>query len=521
MILDYNAANGAYVLRVPRAEADTIVLNHGLDFSETASTPEEAVLFTRDPYAACAFDMHATVKARGALGCKLERIAMSWAQDTGAHIKVPGDKTLWPFQKAGVEYALASGNTLIGDQPGLGKTAQAIALANEMQARRVLVVCPANIRLQWAKAIREWSTLAGRFVIYPILKSADGVHPSAAWTTVSYDLCRSPSILAALAVGTYDLIVFDEAHMLKSAHAKRTEAVLEKLAPRAGKLLALTGTPLPNRPRECYTITRALDWSAIDWSSERAFQARYNPQARFGPEVTGRLPELQARLRANFMVRRLRRDVMKQLPPVMHEIVHLAETGEIRKALEAERMLDIDPETLAGANAQILGHISVVRRMMGVAMAPQVADYVDMMLDEGVPKIFVSAHHHEVLDILEKKLHIYGVLRVDGRTSPTQRQLKVDRFQSDPSQRIFLGQITAVGTGTDGLQRACSRVILAEVSWVPGENEQIVGRLDRGGQTEPILASMCAVPGSFAERVISTSLRKMQNIHTTLDKEHY
>ena len=545
MILDYNAATSAFLLRVPAEEGrrpDLLMKEQGLDFSQPASNARESVLFTREPYAAAGLTRIPGIDVRpGAmeqLAAMIKEIDLSWAKDSQAHIRTPAGEALMPFQKAGVEYAMRRQNSLIGDAPGLGKTAQSICLANEMSAKRVLVVCPANIRLQWAKQIRRWSVMKWPMTIYPILKSSHGVHPTAEWTIVSYDLLRSDPIIRALARGLYDLIILDEAHYLKTTDAKRTQAIFgggrnqefDPLAARAGMVVGLTGTPLPNRPRECFTLAKGLNYDSIDWMSEDTFNERFNPSARvevinkqtgrtsyYNREETGRSAELQSRLRANFMVRRLKRDVLTQLPPITHEIVHVEETGAVKKALAAERMLDIDPEDLRGANAETLGHISVVRREMGIALAPLAVDYVDMIIRGGEDKILVFGWHIDVLDILQKGLERWGVVRVDGRTTPARKEFLKNEFIARPELRVFLGNIQSIGTGTDGLQDVCNHAVFAECSWAAGENTQATDRLDRMGQERGVLAEFLVAHNSFSEKILSSALRKLRNTHSALD----
>jgi superfamily II DNA or RNA helicase len=271
MQLDFNPKTNAFVLRVARGEADpkALMQEHGLDFSEPASSGTHAVLFTREHYAACPFVDVATPLAKKTLAPITDQIELSKAENTNAHIRCPAGKELWPFQKANVVYALGRKNTLVGDQPGLGKTPTAICYANEIGAKRVLVICPANIRLQWNEFIRAWSTMRYPYVVYPILTGARGVNPTAEWTIVSYDLARTPEIGAALARGTYDLIIIDEAHYVKTPESGRTHAIFgdhtgnmrrplrdeegdiydyevlfEALSKRCGSIMALTGTLL-------------------------------------------------------------------------------------------------------------------------------------------------------------------------------------------------------------------------------------------------------------------------------------
>jgi SWI/SNF-related matrix-associated actin-dependent regulator of chromatin subfamily A-like protein 1 len=539
VILDYNPNTKAFIIRVNRSddvEVQTLIREHGLDFSTSASTPGEAVLFTREPYAAAAFGSCATPQARGQLHGILTEIDASWRAESKAHIRCPADKELWPFQKADIEYALRRKNTLIGDQPGLGKTPIGICFANETRAKRVLVLCPASIRLQWMKRIQEWTTMEWGYYIHVIVNSSRGVHPNAAWTVCSYELARNESIAAALLKGTYDLLILDEAHYLKTPSAARTRAVFgggeveNPLADRCGAILALTGTPLPNRPREAFTLARGLCPDAIDWMSEDHFKDRFNPSFKgeildrntgrmkvFIDERTGRHSELQNRLRANFMTRHLKRDVMTQLKMPVYDIIQLEETGAVKQALEAESLLDLDPETLAGADFSAMGQISVVRKMMGVALAPQVADYVKMLLDGGEEKIVLFCWHIEVGNILENALKEYGVVRfVAGQTKANDR--KKDEFINNPAIQVILGNVLTLGTGTDGLQLVSNHALIAEPSWTPGENIQCFDRLDRGGQTRTVQGEIFVAPNSFAERVLATALRKNQTTHKALDR---
>ena len=538
MILDYNAVTQSFIIRVPRKGADIqdLMRNHGLDFSMPASTDDEAVLFTREPYCAATFWEYATAAAKQQLGGIYAEIEASWRATSNGHFRCPPDKELWPFQKADLEYALRRKNTLVGDQPGLGKTPIAICYANEIGAKRVLVICPASIRIQWVNKIREWSTMPYPMIVHPILHSRHGVHPEANWTVVSYELARTEAIGNALAKGRYDVIIIDEAHYLKTIDSRRTRAVFgggenrtfEPLASRAENILALTGTPLPNRPREAYTLARSLCFDSIDWASEEHFNSRFNPSIRgervdpvsgrtiiFNDERTGRHSELQNRLRGNFMVRHLKREVMPQLKMPVYDIIQLEETGPVKQALEAERLLDIDPEALEGADMTALGHIAVVRRMMGIALAPQIASYVDMIINGGEEKLVLFCWHIEVANMLEKALHKHGVIRVSGVADKSR---KVQEFIRNPAKHIILGNTLTLGTGTDGLQEVCSHAILAEPDWVNGNNEQAFDRLDRGGQTRTVQGDIMVAPGSFAEKVLASALRKNQITHRALDK---
>jgi SWI/SNF-related matrix-associated actin-dependent regulator of chromatin subfamily A-like protein 1 len=544
MILDYIPSTDTYTLKVSRRKEDPqrIMREHGLDLSLPRSTPDTALLFTQEPYAALSFFECGTPVATAQLFGLRAELARSWELSSSGHLAVPADKQLWPLQAAGVEYCLSRRHALIGDQPGVGKTAQAIVYCNERRARHVLVLCPANIRGQWAKQITAWSTMQWPYYIHIVATSARGVYPTGdrpGYNIVSYDLARSPVVFAALMRGSYDVLILDEAHYLKTGTSRRSRAVFghhmqyannPHIAQRSQHVLALTGTPLPNRPREAYTLARGLAFGAIDWQSEEAFRDKYNPINRrdvvggdgkvriISEERTGRHAELQNRLRVNFMVRRLKRDALPQLALPVYDIIQLEETGPVKEALHAERLLDIDPEHLEGADMSILGHVSAVRKQMGLALAPQVADYVDMLMFGGEEKLVVFGWHIEVLNLLQLRLAQYGLVRIDGSTSPAQRERAIEAFTKDPYTRIVLGNIQSMGVGTDGLQTVCNHALIAEPSWTPADNEQAFDRLDRGGQTRQVQGEIFCAPGSFAERILAAALRKMRVIHNAMDR---
>jgi SWI/SNF-related matrix-associated actin-dependent regulator 1 of chromatin subfamily A len=556
MLLDYNPKKHLFFVKVARNDPQVSVLmkSHGLDMSLPDTTPMEAVLMTSEPYAAASFAAHATERARAQLAPILSQVELSRAENSDVSIRIPMDKELWPFQRASVAYALSRRHCLIGDQPGLGKTPIAIAFANEVRAKRVLVICPASIRLQWVARIREWTTMPWPYHIYPILSGNRGVHPTAEWTVVSYDLARTEAIGRALAQGRYDVLILDEAHYLKTIDAERTQSIFgdhtgvfrkaikedkkivgwkelfPALASRCERVLCLTGTPLPNRPREAYTIARSLCFDSIDWMSEERFKERFNPSARlegvrkdgstymYTREEVGRAGELQNRMRANFMARHLKRDVMPQLKLPVYDLIQAEETGPVKQALKAESLLQIDPEQLAGANAEVLGNWAEVRHMMGRAIAPQVCSYVGTCLDGGDEKILLGGWHKDVLDIYCSKLAAYGVLRIDGSTSSNGKTDRVNQFRTDPTKRVMVGNVISLGTGTDGLQDVCDHIVIGEPDPVPGNNEQFVDRLDRGGQTRTVLADLFVAPNSLLERILARALHKRQNTHQALDE---
>lgn len=540
MHLEYNPVTEAYWLAVNRGEADVPLLmaSHGLDLSTSATTASQAILFTTNPFCAASFVDCATPEARSKLGWVVREVERSHALSSDRHIDVPADKVLWPYQIASLAYALDRRNTLIADEPGLGKTMQAIAFANEIQAERVLIICPASIRPQWLKKINEWSTMERHAPFsYVVTKSRNVVGASAAWTIVSYGLARSPGILAALLKQRFDLLVIDEVHYAKSHDAARSRAIFGRydgqdelgnpsLVSCAARILALSGTPLPNRAAEIYGVARALCWDSIDWLSQDKFEQRFNPREMrttdegklYVREEEGRLPELQNRLRSHFMVRHLKKDVLTQLKLPVYDLIQVEETQAIKQALAHERFLDIDPDSLTGADVEFIGQYPTVRREMGEAIAPKVAEYIDMLIHSGESKLVLFGWHISTLDILQAALDKHGLVRVDGRDSARGKDYKIQQFITDPAIKIILGNTLTLGTGVDGLQDVAWHVLVAEPDIVPGNNVQMVDRLHRGGQKGQVQADLFVAPGSILDRILAHALRKGFKIEIALDR---
>ncbi len=542
MTLKWNTTDKCYMVITTDAEkAERAGLTHSTKLKGPRGEP---VYFTADykgrpvdnPYAVLCFYDEADAGAKQRLDSMKADFDRSWLTE-GKPFSAKGDKSYLPYQNAGIAYGIDKRNVLIGDEPGLGKTVQAIGIANELQCDRILVIVPASIRLNWHRELNNW--YKGDPNIQVFKNSKGGFRPGANIGIFSYELAKHPGLHAAIMAEKWDMLVIDEAHYLKTEDAGRTRAVFgggmgpfrdNYIADRIGKsIVSLTGTPLPNRPRECYTIAKALCPEAFDWMSFDDFVYRFNPSATItnsdgdiiSVEKKGRLPELQARLRSNFMIRRLKKDVLKDLPDKRYEFTYIEPDGRIQDVLQRESLLDFNIDDLKNPFADIWGMISTLRREMGEAKVPRVVEHMKFLLDiMELPKVVLFAHHRTVMDRLEFELEKYGVVAVRGGMSMFAKDKSVQGFQHDPDKRIFLGQMDSAGFGIDGLQKVCSNVVFAEPAWTPGTNEQAVDRCHRIGQHDNVLAQFLVVEGSLDERVLAKMLGKYDTIHNSLDRTH-
>lgn len=467
---------------------------------------------TSSPYKALQFVQYADKSAVGMLGPYLAAIRDSCATRSILNIPCPEGLSYLPFQAAGIAYASRRRACILGDEPGLGKTIQAIGVANLLGLKRLLVICPAGLRLNWEREISKWHMRnPGIDVVLSGLPEADSPRS----TVISYDLAsrwkgvRSP----------YDLVICDEGHYLKNPTARRTKVVLgsKKRGPGlihlAKRRLVLTGTPIPNRVYEIYIVLKTLAPGAIDNMDYWAFLTWYAVMSEDRCVGARHEEELYSRLRANVLVRRLKKDVLRDLPEKRYKMVVFPASGGLQKILRKESQFSASEIIAHGAPVGTA--LPEIRREMGIEKAPSVVQYAKDVLEDGVQKIVIFAHHREVVTILEKGLCDYQPQVVTGSSSAQARQTAVDRFQSDPDARVFVGNIVAAGTGIT--LTAASDVIFAEASWVPGENTQAEDRCHRVGQTNNVLIHLLVVEGSLDAHILGAAARKQKDISTVVD----
>jgi SWI/SNF-related matrix-associated actin-dependent regulator 1 of chromatin subfamily A len=489
------------------------------------------------PFAALPWVEYADESATLRLEPLLAEYRASFAlEDPGDPLWMPDGESLMPFQAAGVRYALRRQHTLIADPMGLGKTVQALAVCNATEARRILVVCPAAITRQWRDAAMRWlRPLRSCATHGVVVVNGMRIHPTARVVVISYDRAKQPAISAALGATEWDAVILDEAHYLRNHSSARAKHILGSWAAgrhsgilgRASRVIALTGTPLPNRPLEIYGLARALDWESIDFMSFDAFKEAFNKYeimqvtkqdgtiAFVRSETVSRLEELQARLRCGFMVRRDKAAAAPQMPAKIYDVLDVG-SRQLEVLVQRERLLDIDIDHLDTLTFEQQAAVASIRREMGLEMASAAKEVIEDMI-ESDGKIVVFCWHLDVVAKLAELFAHHKPQIVTGQHSASQRETAVKTFVEDNECRLFIGNIQAAGTGIDGLQRAACSLVILEPSWVPAENEQAIDRLHRVGQANPVLARFLVAEGSISARIIRRAVEKARVAHCALD----
>ncbi len=419
---------------------------------------------------------------------------------------------LFPYQADGAKFLSEKGRALLADEPGLGKTAQAIRACDDLGANYVVVVCPASV-------VENWRREFARFSFY---------HWTGNLIVLSYD--------RVVRDGTdpdhkIDVLILDEAHYLKNRKAKRTQAIFGPncdgkggLVEHAKHVFALTGTPAPNNPAELWPLLRALAPETIMATSGKpqsywAFQTKYcvTRHNGFGIQIVRgkNLDTLKARI-APFTLRRKKEDVLRDLPGLRIDELSL----QAADAIKAVRSIENDPamqrivEALEAAGAaglvKIAPHVAELRRAVGLAKVGPVIEWVKDWFESGGGKLVLFAHHRDVVRELYDSLREFGPCAITGATPTHDRYRLVEAFQAEPHRRIFIGQIQAAGIGIN--LTAASDAVFVESSWVPAENEQAMMRIHRIGQHNACLVRFATLVGSLDERIQRVCMRKAEDI---------
>jgi SWI/SNF-related matrix-associated actin-dependent regulator of chromatin subfamily A-like protein 1 len=417
---------------------------------------------------------------------------------------------LAPFQWAGVRYLLQARRAFLADEPGLGKTVQALATIEADGAFPAVVVCPASLRLVWEREAARWlphrstTLLTGRGV----------VPPAADITILSYEGVAGQR--ENLARRRPRALVLDESHYCKNPRAKRTHAVrrLAHALPPDALRLALTGTPVTNGAEEVVPQLRILG-RLEDFGSGATLVKRFA-----GP---GEEERLHWHLRRSCFVRRRKSEVLPQLPAKRQVVVPVALVNEDEYRL-AERdvvawlrslpidLRELDARVAATLRAERLAQLTALKRLAARGKLAAAAAWIADFRESGEPLV-VFAHHTEVQEALLERFPDAGHLL--GRDSPREREATVQAFQDGTGPGLLVCSTLAAGHGIT-LTRA-SNVAFLELEWTPAHHDQAEDRCHRIGQHDAVTAWYLLAAGTIDEKIAELLHSKRRVVEAVTD----
>lgn len=419
---------------------------------------------------------------------------------------------LRPYQVEGTVWLSQRKRALLADEMRLGKSAQAIRAACALTpvwmdvAPKIAVICPASVVPVWHGQFDKWWQFGKPHL-----------------NVVSYD----EATRGALDGETFDVLILDEVHYLKSKDAQRTKKIygarcdgVGGLIAKANRVYALSGTPMPNHPGELWPTLRALAPEAITkngapmnyWSYVNNYCKTIDNG--FGLQIVGgkNLDKLKASL-GGFMLRRRYSEVAGNMLPLQFDTLPVAGTvpdeGELADILKGCKT---DDEILLRL-AQKKTHTATVRRLTGLAKVAGILAWYRGWRDSGGGKVVFMAYHRDVIEKLHTGLLGIGgagsAVKLEGSMAQHERAASVRDFREKEQCASFVGQLAAAGTGID-LSKS-DTLVFVESDWVPGNNAQAAMRIQQVGSTTLKQVWLATFRGSLDEKIQGASARKLSD----------
>lgn len=487
-------------------------------------------------------------------------VEMSYATDAKDFpIPHPNKLDYFGYQYAGIKFAhtlfsAGKGGCLIGDDMGVGKTIQFLGFVNKVSETtktfpRTLLICPASLKRNWQREARTW------LLKHPSILVVESTTPDFYikrhnFVIINYDILKKH--FATLFDIDWEIIGMDEAHYIKSKDAQRSKAC-RVLAHAAGKpkrpfLIELTGTPIVNRPAELWHLLHCIDPNT--WSSFSKYAARYcDAHIGYGGrwDVSGakNLPELQQILRSGYMIRRLKADVLKDLPPKRRQIIELGRskyekvlaneqkvrsiydkavreaevidaklseairTGDAKNVAEYRRRLDgMNKGEIGG-----FGDVARVRHETALAKVPECCKFIEQILEEK-DKVVVFAHHRDVIEAISSHFKHESVILYGGMNT-AEKDNAVQKFIHNKKCRVFVISILAGGVGLT--LTVADTAVFCELDYSPSNNTQAEDRLHRVGQKSCVFVYHLVVEDSIDAAIARKCVDKQDIIDKALD----
>ncbi len=431
-----------------------------------------------------------------------------------------GKIELMPFQRECLrEVEWFGGRCLIAMEMGTGKTLVALEhLRRHPESLPAVVICPASVKYHWERealriGFRRPLVLEGRNT-----SGTDGSPLVPVLAIVNYDVLRD--WLPVLKRWRPKTVVLDECHYLQSGRTRRTKAATELCKGIPG-VLALSGTPLLNRPIELYPVLHLLRpkvWSSRWWFVQKYCNPRWTPWGWNYKGATN-ADELHESLSREVMVRRLKSDVLSELPPKLREVIPVptSDPDEYRRAdLDFAAWLHRQDPAKAkrSLKAEAMVKVGYLLRLAARLKLPAAVEWINDFLDGGDEKLVVFARHRAMIDGLRQGCRAKSVT-VDGAVTGRKRAAMVDAFQTDSGVRLLLGNIQAAGVGIT-LTAAC-HVAFAEMAWRPGDHTQAEDRCHRIGTTRTVWSHYLVARGTVEEKLCGIVQQKQETLSAVLD----
>jgi hypothetical protein len=416
-------------------------------------------------------------------------------------------------QKVAIEKLLANDKFILADDMGLGKTTAAVIASLESNARKILIVCPASLKINWQREIenytdrrillvegRRWGSTFDFYIInYDTLKNFH--------TT---DKSEDSDDYKLLVNAGFELAIVDEAHYISNNTAQRTR-LLNDVLEQIPKVWLLTGTPMTSRPINYFNLLKIVESPlTLNWQSYvrrycAGYQFRVGQRKVWNTSGASNLDELRERTKS-LVLRRMKTDIL-DLPEKIVTPVYL----ELRNTFyddELEEFMRISKDNKENESITVtLNRLMKIRQLIAIEKVPYTCELIDKCIDQG-KKVIVFTNFTSSLDLLQEK-YKKTCVTLDGRMSKERRQESVDKFQNNDKVKVFISNIIAGGVGIT--LTAAEIVIMNDLSFVPAHHSQAEDRAYRYGQKNSVLVYYPIFENTI-EKIVYNMLQKKKGI---------
>lgn len=410
------------------------------------------------------------------------------------------------YQMDYLYYAVNHGNHINGSSVGTGKSLCSVLYAEMLDLFPCMVVCPASVKSGW---LREWKETNPNRRVSIISTSSPPEDFEADVIVINYDILgkrvtkengkTSLEIrLDGMKKKSFSLVIADEIHFLKNRKSIRSKS-FKKLAHKVPSVIGLTGTLIMNRPAELINILMLIERIkeiAPDDQYHHYFFERYcnMKETNFGMDISGasNIKELNRLLKECCYFQVSKRDALKELPPISENVVECEITNKRAYKKADNDLLQFiedkfkDQEKVdKAARAEFLVKLSTLKQLSLEGKEKFIKKWVEEWMEANEEeKLLVFASQSTILTKIAEEFK-EGLL-ITGGTTTKKRDEILQKFFSQKESRVLFANIGCLGTGVDGLQKVCSNMAILELPPRPSDLVQVIGRLERSGQKNPV-----------------------------------
>jgi SWI/SNF-related matrix-associated actin-dependent regulator 1 of chromatin subfamily A len=389
-------------------------------------------------------------------------------------------------QKVAIESLVGNKKFILADDMGLGKTTSTIIAALESGSKKILIICPATLKINWKREIENYSSKS--------IFIADGKNYSTEHdiVIVNYDIVKnfhdiSQKDQSLIVKSNFDLVIIDEAHYIKNSQAQRTK-LINDIVKDVERVWMLTGTPMTSRPIDYFNLLSIADspvaknWMAYVVRYCSGYQFKAGKRKVWNVMGSSNLDELRERT-SGTILRRLKEDALDLPDKIISPVYLRLKSKEYENVMgEYYDWYDKNPHESKSLSVQF-SKLTKVRQIIANEKVKNTIELAENIIEQD-KKVIIFCNFTESLNLICDHFGKSAV-KLDGSMSKQQRQFSVDQFQENEKVKVFVGNIKAAGVGIT--LTAAEAVIMNDLSFLPSDHSQAEDRAYRYGQKNNVL----------------------------------